>query len=140
MGECEPSESSSERTRRSGFLASFADVECCDIVTTGRRTRRRHEIEIWFGVLDDTMYLISGNGPTADWFRNLQADPVVTVKLDDELHEGVARVVTDPDERERVGDIMGSKYVWNGDPAIGLTYEAWCYEVPAVAIEFGAQR
>ena len=55
------------------------------------------------------MYLISGNGPTADWFRNLQSDPVVTVKLDDEVHEGVARVVTDHDERERVGDIMGAK-------------------------------
>ena len=62
------------------FLARFADVECCDIVTTGRRTGRRHEIEIWFGVLDDTMYLIAGNGPTADWFRNMQADPVVTVQ------------------------------------------------------------
>ena len=30
---------------------------------------------------------------------------------------------------------MGAKYVWGGDPGIGLTYEAWCYEVPAVAIE-----
>ena len=119
------------------FLAGWVDVECCDIVTTGRRTGRRHEIELWFGVLDDTMYLISGNGPSADWFQNLQADPVVTVKLDDELHQGVARVVTDPDERERVGDLMGAKYVWGGDPAIGLTYESWSYEVPAVAITFG---
>ena len=51
----------------------------------------------------------------------------------------MARVVTDPDERERVGDLMGAKYVWGGDPAIGLTYEAWCYEVPAVAIEFAAE-
>ena len=24
---------------------------------------------------------------------------------------------------------MGAKYVWEGDPAIGLTYESWCYEV-----------
>jgi deazaflavin-dependent oxidoreductase (nitroreductase family) len=119
------------------FLARFVDVECCDIVTTGRRTGRRHEVEIWFGVLDDTMYLISGNGVDADWFRNLQADPVVTVKLDDELHQGVARVVTDPDERERVGDLMGAKYSYGGDPSIGLTYERWCYEVPAVAIGFG---
>jgi hypothetical protein len=31
---------------------------------------------------------------------------------------------------------MGAKYVWGGDPDIGLTYQAWCYEVPAVAIEF----
>ena len=30
---------------------------------------------------------------------------------------------------------MGAKYVWDGDPSIGLTYPAWCYDVPAVAIE-----
>ena len=121
------------------FLARFAEVECCDIVTTGRVSGRRHEIEIWFGVLDDTMYLVSGNGESADWFQNLVAQPRVVVKLDDEVHQGVARVVTEPGERERVGDLMGAKYTYSGDPSIGLTYEAWCYEVPAIAIEFPAE-
>ena len=118
------------------WLDPYADVECCYVTTTGRRTGRRHEIEIWFGLIDDTMYLISGNGPTADWFRNLQADPVVTVRLDDERRQGRARVVTDADERRRVGDVMGAKYVWDGDASIGLTYAAWCYDVPVAAIEF----
>ena len=58
------------------------------------------------------------------------------MRIDDQIHDGIARVVTDPDERERVGDLMGAKYVWGGDPDIGLTYHAWCYEVPAVAVEF----
>ena len=118
------------------WLQRNADVECCDVTTTGRRSGQGHEIEIWFGVVHDTMYLISGNGPTADWFRNLRADPAVTVRIDDERRRGVARVVDDPDERRRVGDVMGAKYVWDGDASIGLTYAAWCYDVPAVAIEF----
>jgi len=118
------------------WLDPYAHVECCYVTTTGRRTGRRHEIEIWFGLIDDTMYLISGNGPTADWFSNLQADPVVTVRLDDERRQGRGRVVTDGDERRRVGDVMGAKYVWDGDPSIGLTYAAWCYDVPVAAIEF----
>jgi deazaflavin-dependent oxidoreductase (nitroreductase family) len=122
------------------WLEPYAEVECCYVTTAGRRTGRRHEIEIWFGLVDETMYLISGNGPTADWFQNLQADPVVTVRLDDELRQGRARVVTDPDERRRVGDVMGAKYVWGGDPSIGLTYSSWCYDVPAAAIEFPADR
>ncbi|MGZ6987136.1 MAG: hypothetical protein ACXVKP_19735, partial [Ilumatobacteraceae bacterium] len=42
--------------------------------------------------------------------------------------------VTDPDERRRVGDVMGQKYQWDGDPSIGLTRQAWCYEVPVLAI------
>ena len=119
------------------WLARSAEVECCDLLTTGRRTGQPHRIEIWFGVVDDTMYLISGNAEGADWFRNLQAEPRVTVELDGATHAGVARVVTDRAERAQVGDVMGAKYVWRGDPSIGLTYEAWCYEVPAVAIEFG---
>ncbi len=117
------------------WLAEHADDTCCDIVTTGRRSGNPHEIEIWFGVLDGAMYLISGNGPGADWYRNMLAEPSVTVKLAGRELTGVARDVVDPDERRRCGDLMGAKYVWGGDPSIGLTYEAWCYDVPAIVID-----
>ena len=118
------------------WLALHADDDCCDIVTTGRVTGEPHEIEIWFGVMDGAMYLISGNGPTADWYRNMLAHPRVVVKIAGEEHVGRASPVADPEERRRCGDLMGAKYVWDGDPDIGLTYEAWCYDVPAIAIDF----
>jgi deazaflavin-dependent oxidoreductase (nitroreductase family) len=111
------------------------DVECCDVTTTGRSSGRPHEVEIWFGVLDGGLCLISGNGPTADWFRNMEADPRVQVRIGDVTRAMTARVVTDPRERRRVGEVMGAKYVWGGDPSIGLTYEAWCFDVPAVLLE-----
>lgn len=116
------------------WLAQHADLDCCDVTTIGRRSGKPHEIEIWFGVIDDTMYLISGNGPTADWYRNALADSQVSVRLAGETHEGVARDVTDADERRRVGDLMGAKYPWDGDASIGLTRHDWCYEVPVLAI------
>jgi hypothetical protein len=97
---------------------------------------RPHEIEIWFGVLDGVMYLISGSGPEADWYRNMLARPEVLVKLGGERCVGRAREVTVPDERGRCGDLMGAKYVWGGDPDIGLTYDIWCLDVPTIAIEF----
>jgi deazaflavin-dependent oxidoreductase (nitroreductase family) len=118
------------------WLADHADVECCDIVTTGRRSGRPHEIEIWFGVMDGAMYLISGNGTTADWYRNMLAHREVIVQLAGDEHAGRARVVTDPAERRRCGDLMRAKYDYDGDPSIGLTSDAWCYVVPAIAIEF----
>lgn len=118
------------------WLDDHAAVECCDIVTTGRVSGNPHEIEIWFGVLDGAMYLISGTGPGADWYRNMSAHPEVTVKLAGDEHVGSARDVSDVAERRRCGDLMGAKYVWGGDPSIGLTYDAWCYDVPAIAIEF----
>ena len=116
------------------WVTRHAAEECCDVTTIGRRTGKAHEIEIWFGVIDDTMYLISGNGPTADWFRNALADPRVSVRLAGATHHGVARHVSDPDERRRVGDLMGEKYSWDGDSSIGLTRQAWCYDVPVLAI------
>ena len=83
------------------WLGQHANVECCDVTTVGRRSGNTHEIEIWFGVIDATMYLISGNGPTADWYRNALANPRVSVRLSGEIHVGVARDVADADERRR---------------------------------------
>lgn len=126
-----------EPTADRQWLVDHADETCCDITTTGRRSGNPHEIEIWFGVIDEAMYLISGNGPGADWYRNMLAHPSVRVSLAGRELVGSARDVTDPDERRRCGDLMGTKYVWGGDPSIGLTYEAWCYDVPAIAVDFG---
>ena len=121
------------------LLAAHAADDCCDVTTTGRRSGRPHRIEIWFGVIGDTMYLISGNGPTADWYRNALAHPEVTVDLAGHTLAATARAVTDADERRRVGDLMGAKYGWDGDPSIGLTREAWCYDVPVLAISGWAE-
>jgi deazaflavin-dependent oxidoreductase (nitroreductase family) len=117
------------------WLTRHADDDCCDITTVGRRSGNPHEIEIWFGVIDDTLYIISGNGPKADWYRNALANSQVWVRLANEVHTGTARDVTDPDERRRVGDLMGKKYPWEGDSSIGLTRHAWCYDVPVLAID-----
>ena len=118
------------------WLAARADVECCDVTTTGRKSGRPHRIEIWFAVGGDAIYLISGNGESADWYRNLVADAAVTVDLGGETRSGLARVVTDADERRQMGEVLGAKYSsWQGDSSIGLTRDAWCFEVPLVAID-----
>ena len=116
-------------------FARFADRECCDLTTVGRRTGRPHRIEIWFGVVDRTVYFISGNGPGADWYRNALAEPSVVMHFGETSIAGTARLVDDPDERRRVGELMGAKYPWEGDPSIGLTFEAWCFDVPVLAVE-----
>jgi deazaflavin-dependent oxidoreductase (nitroreductase family) len=117
------------------WLAAHLDTENCYLSTTGRRSGRVHEVEIWFGVFGDSLYLISGNGDSADWFRNAIAGPRVTVRIDDVTMAGVARVVEDSAERRRVGELMGVKYPWDGDPSIGLTFDAWCFDVPVLAVE-----
>ncbi len=116
------------------WLSAHAGVENCYVTTKGRRTGNPHEVEIWFGVVDDTLYLISGNGAKAAWFRNALANPEVTVRIEKETYAGRAREVTNAAERRTVGELMGVKYPWDGDASIGLTFEAWCFDVPLLAI------
>ncbi len=58
----------------------------------------------------------------------------VTERIDGETRKGVAREVADGTERRTVGELMGVKYPWDGDASIGLTFEAWCFTVPLLAI------
>ena len=65
----------------------------CYITTTGRRTGRPHEIEIWFARAGDTLYVLAGGRERADWVRNIAADPAVRVRVGEAVHVGRARLV-----------------------------------------------
>jgi len=117
------------------WLAEHAGEECCDLTTTGRRSGRPHEIEIWFAVAGDVLYMVSGNGESSDWYLNALADPAVTLRLGGITRRATARAVTDPAERRRIGDLLDAKHPTYSDASLGLTHRRWAYEVPALAIE-----
>jgi deazaflavin-dependent oxidoreductase (nitroreductase family) len=117
------------------WLLPYAGTECCHVTTRGRRTGRPHEIEIWFGVVGEVLYLICGDGGGADWYRNLVADPAVSVRIDGLVRRGRAYLVTDPGERRAVAQVMGPKYRgWGGDADLALTEDHWTLRAPAVGI------
>ena len=85
-------------------LAEAADDDFCYLTTRGRVSGEPHEIEIWFALDGDTMYLLAGAGARSDWVRNLQVEPAVTVRVRDVTYDATARVVvagTDEDARAR---------------------------------------
>ena len=51
------------------------------LTTTGRITGRSHRIEIWFAMLDDVVYLLSGGRDASDWVRNIQVTPDVVFEI-----------------------------------------------------------
>jgi deazaflavin-dependent oxidoreductase (nitroreductase family) len=113
----------------------FAHLDVCRLVTVGRRSGRPHDIEMWFGVVDGEVCMISGNGEGADWFRNAMHNPEVTVRFGREVFAGLARSARDGDERHQVGVEMTRKYAgWGGDSEIGLEEDDWTWRVPALII------
>ena len=91
-------------------ITRWAEDSFCYVTTRGRTTGRPHEIEIWFGVVDGNLYLISGGGERSDWVKNLRADSTAQVRVRTETIEATARFVTDPTERDRAAKHLAAKY------------------------------
>jgi deazaflavin-dependent oxidoreductase (nitroreductase family) len=94
-------------------LRALADEDFCYLTTTGRVTGRPHEIEIWFAVDGQILYVLSGGRDGSDWVKNLQRTPGVTVRIGNERFEGHARVVEDTKEDELARHLLIAKYERN---------------------------
>jgi deazaflavin-dependent oxidoreductase (nitroreductase family) len=81
------------------------------LTTTGAKTGRRHTTPLMY-VLDGGRLLVIASNAGAprhpDWYRNLSADPGVTVEFGAETYEATAAEL-EGEERERVwGEIVAS--------------------------------
>jgi deazaflavin-dependent oxidoreductase (nitroreductase family) len=92
------------------------------LTTTGRRSGRPRQIEIWFTRDGDRYYLVAEHGRRAQWVQNLGGDPAVRVRVGSKRFRGTARVVDHRAERALVAAVRRrseAKYGW-GD---GLVVE-----------------
>ena len=71
------------------------------LTTTGRRSGLPRRTPLNYAILDGRVYLLCGFGRDADWYRNLVADPRVTLALPGRVVRGTALPVDDPFEAER---------------------------------------
>src|SRR5690348_7275971 len=59
----------------------LADEDFAYLTTVGRKSGRRHRIEIWFALHDGRVYLLSGGGDAADWVKNIRAHGDVRIQI-----------------------------------------------------------
>src|SRR5438034_5511664 len=93
-----------------GVDRALADEDYCYLTTTGRVTGLPREIEIWFGLDGDTLYMLSGGRDRSDWVKNLIRESQVGVRVADGRFEGRARIVADADEDARARRLLFDKY------------------------------
>jgi deazaflavin-dependent oxidoreductase (nitroreductase family) len=113
------------------LLAQLSREEYCYLTTTGRVSGRPHEIEIWFGAIDSTLYLLSGS-EKSDWVKNLLKEPAVKVRIAGHTFTGAARVVHDKEEDLRARYLVAEKYQeWEE----GRTLSQWAQTALPIAID-----
>ena len=89
---------------------SLASESYCYLTTTGRVSGEPREIEIWFGLDGDTLYMLSGGGERSDWVKNLIREPEVTVRIANRSFRGHARIVDGREEDARARRLLLEKY------------------------------
>ena len=114
------------------LLLSLSNEDYCYLTTKGRVSGRPHEIEIWFGVHGNTLYLLSGGGEGSDWVKNLLKESSVSVRIREHTFTGVARIVRVAEEDTRARYMLAEKYQeWKE----GKTLSDWARTALPVAID-----
>lgn len=73
------------------------------LTNTGRKTGRRRVTPLQYEEIDGLIYIGSARGTESDWYKNLEADPEVEVRVRNRRFLGRAETVTDPD---RLADFL----------------------------------
>ena len=111
----------------------LADENMCYLTTTGRTTGGPHEIEIWFGIRERTLFILSGDGDAADWVKNIKKDPRVRLRISTQAAALKARLVrpgTPEDTAAR--ELLDRKYMgWRQ----GKKLSGWARGALPVAID-----
>ena len=101
-----------ERLRRCG------DRQTLQLTHYGRKTGKPYQVTIWYLVGDDKLYLVSANA-NRNWVRNVKARPSISLRIGNEVFNGEARSINDPEEREKVNSLVERKY-WFVIPMLRL--------------------
>jgi deazaflavin-dependent oxidoreductase (nitroreductase family) len=108
----------------SASLESVADKQVLYLTTVGRRTGLPREIEIWFVVWCERLYLFAETREAAGWVRNIRRNPKVKVRIREWNIEAMARVLDPRADRklwDRVAAIANRKYGWGDGLPVEIT-------------------
>ena len=67
------------------------------LTTTGRRSGLPRETPLQYEVIDGVYYAGSMRGDQADWYRNILANPRVSIRVGKDEMPALAEVIDDPD-------------------------------------------
>ena len=73
--------------------------------TTGRRSGQPRRTPVGNGLRGDTFWIVTEHGWSADYVRNIQADPRVRVKAGPRWRSGTAHILPDEDPYARLREL-----------------------------------
>ncbi len=96
------------------------------LTTTGHRSGKRHEIEIWYVEQEGCFYIVSEKRDASHWVQNIRANPAIRFRLgndwDDKTadREGWASFPVDASLISAVKAKMDAKYGWSNGLVVAI--------------------
>jgi len=91
-------------------LERIHDASTVELTTTGRKTGKPHTKPVWFVVDEGRIVVQAGKAGKADWYRNLQKNPVVTVRQGAYQFRTRATPVADSARVDEIHQLFLKKY------------------------------
>jgi deazaflavin-dependent oxidoreductase (nitroreductase family) len=76
------------------------------LTTTGRKSGQKRITPLQYDEIEGKIHLGSARGTKSDWYRNIEADNRVEVRVKNRRFHGVAEAVTDP---VRIADFLETR-------------------------------
>jgi deazaflavin-dependent oxidoreductase (nitroreductase family) len=106
-----------EQFRAGGEIPGMHRERLVLLTTTGASTGNQHTTPMMFHRDNDRLLVIASNAGAPrdpDWYRNLVADPQVTVEVGDERYEAIAKPATG-EEYARLWSMITERYPFFAD-------------------------
>ncbi len=86
------------------------------LTTTGWKSGKPHEIEIWYVEHDGRYYLVSERLERSHWVQNIQRNPAISFRVGENKFRGKGRTLDrekEPQLAAQVSALMAAKYDWS---------------------------
>lgn len=80
---------------------------CAVLETTGRKSGQPRRVPVTNGLKSGSFWVVAEHGRSADYVRNIEANPNVRVKIGRRWYRGRAFLLPDDDPEERMRKVMG---------------------------------
>lgn len=91
-------------------LISLSSEQYCYLTIIGRKTGKPQEIEVWFCIYNNSIYLMSGSDKNSDWIKKLLEDSNATIRIGENFFQVKANLSISRSEDQNIRRVMAEKY------------------------------
>jgi deazaflavin-dependent oxidoreductase (nitroreductase family) len=94
------------------------------LTTTGWKSGKPHQIEIWFVGHEGKFYIVSEHERRSHWMQNIRRQPLVSFRVGQSKYKGNGREVDrekEADLGQTVSALMNKKFGWSTGLIVELT-------------------